>query len=60
MFNLWIYWEAYKMRHPEIRQVLEWQEQDYRRFRGRSKNSGEKEGELKDDDVQKQTYRENL
>lgn len=60
MFNLWIYWEAYKMCHPEARQVLEWEEQYYRRFRGRSKNSGEKEGELKDDDVQKQTYRENL
>ena len=60
MFNLWIYWEAYKICYPEAMQVLEWQEQYYRRFRGRSKNSGEKEGELKDDDVQKQTYRENL
>lgn len=52
-YNLWLDWEAYKMRHPEARQVLEWQEQYYRRFRGRSQNSGEKEGELKDDDVQK-------
>lgn len=53
MFNLWIYWEAYKMCHPEARQVLEWQEQYYRRFCGRPQNRGEKEGELKDDDVQK-------
>lgn len=37
-YNLWLEWEAYKMRHPEIRQVLEWQEQYYRRFRGRSQN----------------------
>ncbi len=37
-YNLWLDWEAYKMRHPEIRQVLEWQEQYYRRFRGRSQN----------------------
>lgn len=43
-YNLWLEWEAYKMRHPEIRQVLEWQEQYYRRFRGRSQNSGEKDG----------------
>ena len=55
MFNLWIYWEAYKMRHPEARQVLEWQEQYYRRFRGRSKNGGEEEGKNKDGCVQKQT-----
>ena len=33
-YNLWLEWEAYKMRHPEERQVLEWQEQYYRRFRG--------------------------
>lgn len=37
-YNLWLEWEAYKMRHPEERQVLEWQEQYYRRFRGRSQN----------------------
>lgn len=30
MFNLWLYWEAYKMCHPEARQVLEWQEQYYK------------------------------
>ena len=60
MFNLWIYWEAYKMCHPEARQVLEWQEQYYRRFRGRSKNGCEEEGENKDGCVQKQTYWENL
>lgn len=52
-FNLWLCWEAYKMAHPEARQVLEWQEQDYSRFCGSSQNRGEKEGELKDDDVQK-------
>lgn len=46
-YNLWIEWEAYKMRHSEERQVLEWQEQYYRRFRGRSQKSGEKEGEKK-------------
>lgn len=60
MFNLWIYWEAYKMRHPEIRQVLEWQEQDYSRFCGRSQNRGEEEGKNKDGCVQKQTNWENL
>ena len=49
-YNLWLDWEAYKMRHPEERQVLEWQEQYYRRFRGRSPNIKE-EGEIKDDDV---------
>lgn len=49
-YNLWLEWEAYKMRHPEERQVLEWQEQDYSRFCGSSQNRGEKEGELKDDD----------
>lgn len=48
------------MCHPEARQVLEWQEQYYRRFRGRSKNGGEEEGKNKDGCVQKQTYRENL
>ena len=60
MFNLWIYWEAYKMRHPEIRQVLEWQEQDYSRFCGRPQNGGEEEGKNKDGCVQKQTNWENL
>ena len=50
-YNLWLEWEAYKMRHPEILQVLEWQEQYYRRFREMSKNGGEEEGETKDDDV---------
>lgn len=30
-YNLWLEWEAYKMRHPEARQILEWQEQDYGR-----------------------------
>ena len=59
-YNLWLDWEAYKMRHPEARQILEWQEQYYRRFRGRSQNGGEEEGENKDGCVQKQTYRENL
>lgn len=49
-YNLWLEWEAYKMLHPEKRQVLEWQEQYYRRFCGRSQNRGEKEVELKDDD----------
>lgn len=48
------------MRHPEARQVLEWQEQYYSRFCGRSQNRGEKEGKNKDGCVQKQTYRENL
>lgn len=37
-YNLWLEWEAYKMCHPEERQVLEWQEQYYRRFSGRSQN----------------------
>ena len=37
-YNLWLEWEAYKMRHPEERQVLEWQEQYYRRFRGCPQN----------------------
>lgn len=37
-YNLWLEWEAYKMLHPEKRQVLEWQEQDYSRFCGRSQN----------------------
>ena len=46
-YNLWLEWEAYKMCHPEERQVLEWQEQDYSRFCGRSQNRGEKEGEKK-------------
>ena len=38
-YNLWLEWEAYKMRHPEERQVLEWQEQDYSRFCGSRQNS---------------------
>ena len=59
MFNLWIYWEAYKMCHPKERQVLEWQEQDYSPFCGIPQN-GSEEGENKDGCVQKQTYRENL
>lgn len=33
-YNLWLEWEAYKMRHPESRQVLEWQEQYYKTFCG--------------------------
>ena len=37
-YNLWLEWEAYKMRHPEERRVLEWQEQYYRRFRGCPQN----------------------
>lgn len=37
-FNLWLCWEAYKMRHPEMRQVLEWQEQDYQRICERPQN----------------------
>lgn len=28
-YNLWLDWEAYKMAHPEARQVLEWQERYY-------------------------------
>lgn len=32
------------MCHPEARQVLEWQEQYYRRFSGCPQNSGEKDG----------------
>ena len=60
MFNLWLYWEAYKMCHPEARQVLEWQEQDYSPFCGRSHNGGEEEGKNKDGCVQKQTNWENL
>lgn len=31
-YNLWLDWEAYKMRHLEAGQILEWQEQDYNRF----------------------------
>lgn len=37
-YNLWLEWEAYKMRHPEERQALEWQEQDYSRFCGSPQN----------------------
>lgn len=59
-YNLWLDWEAYKMRHPEARQILEWQEQYYRGFNGLSQNSGEKEGENKDGCVQKQIYWKNL
>lgn len=59
-FNLWIYWEAYKMRNPEMRQVLEWQEQDYNLFCSNSQNGSEEEGKNKDGCVQKQTYWENL
>lgn len=33
-YNLWLDWEAYKIRHPEARQVLEWQEQYYKTFCG--------------------------
>ena len=33
-YNLWLEWEAYKIRHPEERQVLEWQEQYYKMFCG--------------------------
>ena len=28
-YNLWIDWESYKIRHPEMCQVLEWQERYY-------------------------------
>lgn len=38
MFNLWLYCEAYKMRHPEMRQVLEWQEEYYQRIFERQQN----------------------
>ena len=48
MFNLWIYWEAYKMCHPKERQVLEWQEQDYSPFCGSPQNGSEEEGKNKD------------
>lgn len=47
------------MCHPEARQVLEWQEQDYSPFCGSSQNGGE-EGKNKDGCVQKQTNWENL
>ena len=33
-YNLWLDWEAYKMRHPESRQVMEWQEQYYKTLCG--------------------------
>ena len=33
-FNFWLCWEAYKMAHPEARQVLEWQERYYKTFCG--------------------------
>ncbi|WP_407388941.1 hypothetical protein [Allisonella histaminiformans] len=33
-YNLWLEWESYKIRHPEMRQVLEWQEQYYKTFCG--------------------------
>lgn len=37
-FNLWLCWEAYKMAHPEARQVLEWQEEYYKTLCGCSQN----------------------
>lgn len=37
-YNLWLEWEAYKMRHPEERQVLEWQEEYYQRICERQQN----------------------
>ena len=46
-FNLWIYWEAYKMRNPEMRQVLEWQEQDYNLFAATRKMAVKKKGKTK-------------
>lgn len=33
-YNLWIELESYKIRHPEMRQVLEWQEEYYKMFCG--------------------------
>lgn len=59
-FNLWLCWEAYKMCHPEARQILEWQEQDYSPFCGSPQNGGEEEGKNKDGCVQKQTLRKNI
>lgn len=44
-FNFWLHWEAYKLQHPELRQVLEWQEQDYRRFCECPQNGERKGGE---------------
>lgn len=49
-FNLWIYWEAYKMRHPESRQILEWQEEYYQRSCV-SLQDVKEEGENKDEEV---------
>lgn len=46
-YNLWLEWEAYKMRHPEIRQVLEWQEQDYSPFCGVARKMVVKKGKTK-------------
>lgn len=50
-YNFWLEWETYKIRHPEARQVLEWQEQDYSLFCGNSQNGSEEEGKNKDGDV---------
>lgn len=51
-FNLWLCWVAHLIGLPEMRQVLEWQEQDYQRICERPQN-GKEEGGNKDDDVQK-------
>ncbi len=46
-YNLWLEWEAYKMRHPEERQVLEWQERYYQQsgqlLKKGAKHSGKEE-----------------
>lgn len=44
-YNLWLEWETYKMRHPESRQVLEWQEQYYQRFCERPQNGENQSGQ---------------
>lgn len=59
-YNLWLEWESYKIRHPEARQVLEWQEQYYRGLNGLSQNGGDEEGKNKYGCIQKQTFWEDL
>ena len=58
-YNLWLEWEAYKMAHPEARQVLEWQEQDYRRFCECPQNV-ERKGGNRNGHVPKSQNREDL
>lgn len=58
-FNLWLCWEAYKMAHPEARQVLEWQETYYQRFCECSQNV-ERKGGNRNGHVPKSKNREDL